>query len=204
MAKKLLPISIFLILSLIWGISYYNANKSPYQVPTEYYSKGDIVDIGMNFYDSSSENPVGYKLQVCNATIKTYRDMLTELGKSDSAVPPIDEYGYPRADYVYDVELKISNENNKDGYLVLSRYLLIDKALTLEINYELWDILLPDVAGAAAITLKPNTEKIIHIPFTPTGRSQRHYRDTTNQRILNSNFALCISEYPVRKMLRLT
>lgn len=203
MVKKLIAAALIIFLSIFWGMSYHRANQSPFQVPTENYPKGSQVDIGMNFFDGTSENPVGYKLQVCSSAVKTYSEMLKELGQDNNAVPLIDEYGYPRPDYVYDVELKVNNDDNTDGYVVISRYMLVDRALVLEMDYALWGMLFPDAQGAAAIKLKPGTEMTIHIPFVPSARSTRLYKDSTNSRMKSDDFSLCISEYPVRKLLEI-
>lgn len=203
MKKKIVAVVLTVILSAVWGAAYYRANQTPLQADTEYYNKGEIVDIGMNFFDSASENPKGYKLQICSAKVKSIESFLEEQRQPTDIIPLVDEYGYPRPDYVCDLELKIINGNNADGYVLISRYFLADGALTLEMNYDLWSILYPEMEGAVAVTLDKNEEMSIHIPFTASPRSQRRYTERVNQRLPHSKFALCVSEYPVRKMLEI-
>jgi len=201
MRKKIIVITTALILAVVWGIAYYHANQTPFQVPTEYYAKGDLVDIGRNFFDMADENPEGYKLQVQNAGVMTFSAMLEELGEDEEAVALVDADGYPRPEYVYDVTLRIVNSGNTAGYVLLSRYMLTDKALTLDMNYDLWELLYPEQPGLVALTLDPDSEITIRVPFTASPRNQRKFNNLTNQRISTGEFAMCISEYPVRKML---
>lgn len=202
--KKILGcmIGCFLIVILFISLGMSNKNsKELFNTPSVYHSTGEEVSIGNNFFDSVSENPDGYTVQICDATVKSIEEYMSEIGVSETSIPLFDEFGYPRTKYVYDVKIKISNDNNTDGFVLISRYMLIDKALVLDMDLELFELRYPDLAGTYAVTLSPHSEYELVLPFTASPGDRLRYENEINSRMLEDKFVLCISEYPIRQLL---
>lgn len=68
-------------------------------------------------------------------------------------------------------------------------------ALMLCANADLWDKMYPQLAGSYSFRLRPNTEKVFHIPFTVESVYSERY---PMERVQNEEMELVISQYPVK------
>lgn len=73
-------------------------------------------------------------------------------------------------------------------------------ALMLRANADLWDKMYPQLAGSYSFRLRPNTEKVFHIPFTVESVYSERY---PMERVQNEEMELVISQYPVKKVIEL-
>lgn len=115
----------------------------------------------------------------------------------------LDEYGNVESNYVYDIELNISNTDNTTGYIFFGRYLLVDKSLTLFYNSTIQALVYPELADVGSLKLKPGANKTLHFFFTPsTGTVQKRVRKVEKM-LTEDVFSLCVSEFPARLLIKI-
>lgn len=73
-------------------------------------------------------------------------------------------------------------------------------ALMLRADAGLWDKMYPQLAGSYSFRLRPNTEKVFHIPFTVESVYSERY---TIEKVKKEQMSLVISQYPVKKVIEL-
>lgn len=189
--------AILIILLVVWFIKFKDTNTLKYKPVIEYYS--GTVDIGNNFFFDADENPDGYSLKVESAKAIKYQDFLDFYNIKVSSE---DEY-YTKPEYVYDLEITVTNNYNTDGYIFAGKYCLYNNSLQLPINHELWNLIAPEIDGYQVFKVKKGTHITVHLPFTAMPADQLTNSKEVTRRILNEEFYLCISEFPVTKMLSL-
>lgn len=186
----------------IWGISFANANNVPYRPMSEYYKIGNDLEIGLNFFDVAAENPDGYIIRVNNATVRDYRTYYKSLsGTVDEE--SFTSIGASVPKYVYDVEVTLTNTYNTDGLIYLNRYELQCGAMTMPVDFEIWNLLTPQLEGNAVFRLKPGTTEVIHFPFVEQPMNSMAAPEKTNKTIETGTFYLCVSYCPTRKLIEL-
>lgn len=201
--KATVFICISAVLFTVWGIAFVNTNnRVRYKPINEYYALGEAVDIGPNYFDTITENPDGYIIQVNSATLRDYTEYVESLGgKVDEEYYAMMGVEVPK--YVYDVEVTLTNTDNTDGLIYLNRYELQSGALTLPVDYTIWNLLSPQLEGSQVFRLQPGTEEIIHFPFAEQPMNSMVDSEKTNEMIENNEFYLCVSYCPVRKLISL-
>ena len=105
--------------------------------------------------------------------------------------------------YVYDVEVTLTNTNNTDGLIYLNRYELQCGAMTMPVDFEIWNLLAPQLEGNAVFRLKPGTTEVIHFPFVEQPMNSMTDPEKTNKTIETGTFYLCVSYCPTRKLIEL-
>lgn len=200
--KFLIPCAAAAVALSVWGVSFARANDLKYKPVTEIYETGEVVDIGKNYFDSVQENVDGYTIRVNGAVIRDYKTYIESLG-GEIDYEEYAEMGVAPPKYVYDVEVTMTNSDNTEGRINLNWYELQDMSLTLPIDFTLWNLLAPQIAGSSVFTLKQNSEAVIHFPFVEQPMNGMVDEDATNKMIENDTFYLCVSHYPVRKLIRI-
>lgn len=186
-----------------WGVAFYHTNHLPYQIPDEIYQSGDLVSLGSNYFISPEENPDGYSVQVNDAKLLTYQQLFEQYNLDYHEYSRLDEYGNIESNYVYDIELNISNKDNTTGYIFFGRYLLVDKSLTLFYDSTIQALVYPEFADVGSLKLEPGTSKTLHFFFTPsTGAVQKRVRKVEKM-LTEDVFSLCVSEFPARLLIKI-
>lgn len=199
----LLVMACLLILAS-WYAAFSYTNHLPYQIPDKIYQAGDVVPLGNNYFVSPNENPDGYSVQVNNAELLTYPEVFEKYSLDYRDFSRLDEYGNVKSNYVYDVELTISNVDNTSGYVLFGRYLLINKSLTLFYDSTIQALVYPEFTGIGSLKLEPGTSKTLHFFYTPsTGATQKNARKV-KQMLTEDIFSLCVSEFPTRLLICLS
>lgn len=134
-----------------WMAAFYHTNHLPYQIPDKIYQAGDFVPVGNNYFISPDENPDGYSVQVNDAKLLTYQQLFEQYNLDYHEYSRLDEYGNVESNYVYDIELNISNTDNTTGYIFFGRYLLVDKSLTLFYNSTIQALVYPELADVGSL-----------------------------------------------------
>ena len=186
-----------------WMAAFYHTNHLPYQIPDKIYQAGDFVPVGNNYFISPDENPDGYSVQVNDAKLLTYQQLFEQYNLDYHEYSRLDEYGNVESNYVYDIELNISNTDNTTGYIFFGRYLLVDKSLTLFYNSTIQALVYPELADVGSLKLKPGANKTLHFFFTPsTGAVQKRVRKVEKM-LTEVVFSLCVSEFPARLLIKI-
>lgn len=204
--KKLfaaLSVIVTSIMLVSWCSAFYYTNHLPYKIPDKIYQVGDIVPLGNNYFVSPDENPDGYSVQVNNTKLMTYQELFDEYDLNSQEYSRLDEYGNVKSNYVYDVELTISNTDNTVGYVLFGRYLLIDKSLTLFYDSTIQSLVYPEFAGAGSLKLDPGTSKTLHLFFMPSIGAIQKNEKKVEKMLAEDVFSLCISEFPTRLLIKL-
>ena len=118
----------------------------------------------------------GYSVQVNDAKLLTYQQLFEQYNLDYHEYSRLDEYGNVESNYVYDIELNISNTDNTTGYIFFGRYLLVDKSLTLFYNSTIQALVYPELADVGSLKLKPGANKTLHFFFTPSTREDAYGR----------------------------
>ena len=204
--KRILLVSIFAFVAvlILWGIAFYQTNHLPYQIPDRIYELGESVPLGSNYFIEPDEDPNGYCVQVNRATLLTYQQLFEQYKLDSHSNSGLDEYGNAKSNYVYDVELTISNENNTNGYILFGRFLLIDKSLSLIFDGFLQSPVYPDLEDVGSLKLSPGTTKTLHFFFTPSTGAFQKSPGKVDSMMENGQFSLCVSEFPTRILIRLS
>lgn len=186
-----------------WMAAFYHTNHLPYQIPDKIYQAGDFVPVGNNYFISPDENPDGYSVQVNDAKLLTYQQLFEQYNLDYHEYSRLDEYGNVESNYVYDIELNISNTDNTTGYIFFGRYLLVDKSLTLFYNSTIQALVYPELADVGSLKLKPGANKTLHFFFSPsTGAVQKRVRKVEKM-LTEDVFSLCVSEFPARLLIKI-
>lgn len=142
-----------------WMAAFYHTNHLPYQIPDKIYQAGDFVPVGNNYFISPDENPDGYSVQVNDAKLLTYQQLFEQYNLDYHEYSRLDEYGNVESNYVYDIELNISNTDNTTGYIFFGRYLLVDKSLTLFYNSTIQALVYPELADVGSLKLEARSQQ---------------------------------------------
>lgn len=199
-----LSMIVFLIAFAFWLGAFYHTNHLPYQISDKIYQEGDLVPLGNNYFVSPDENPDGYSIQVNSTKLLTYRQLFEQYDLNFTDYSRLDEYGNVRSNYIYDVELSISNTDNTTGYIFFGRYLLIDKSLTLFYDSSIQALIYPDFADIGSLKLAPGVSKTFHLFFTPSTGAIQKNKMKVEDMLTEDVFSLCVSEFPTRLLIRLS
>lgn len=183
----------------VWRVNYLNTNLK-YKTKTENYVSGEMVPIEDNYFYDLMEDPAGYYVRVDSADVYHYEDFAKEIGLET------DYYYYKSMaidpdSYVYVLNVTFKNTDNENGVIRFGCFDLMDKSLLLNVDYTLWNQMEPEWAGYEMLKLKLHSEVSLRIPFTVNMyRSQLTYR-WAMRHIREDSFSLCISHFPVRKLI---
>lgn len=200
--KKLILAAVLAAVVLgLWFMQYSRTGREAIIIPDKIYAAGETVDIGENYFYSVNEHPQGYSLTIKNAKVIPMKEFLTSNGKDDNYIPPMGENGLPRSEYVYQLEISFNNLDNTQGGIEFIKYLMLNQSIVLELDENLVGICQPNLKDYAAFKLKPGKEKTFLLPFVPSPSLILSDADGLYRRMQNSPFYLCVSQFPVRKLV---
>ena len=75
--------------------------------------------------------------------------------------------------------------------------------MTMPVDFEIWNLLTPQLEGNAVFRLKPGTTEVIHFPFVEQPMNSMAAPEKTNKTIETGTFYLCVSYCPTRKLIEL-
>lgn len=182
-----------------WKVYSVNANLK-YRPQTETYVTGEMVALGDNYFYDTKEDPDGYYVRVDSADVYHYEDFAKEIGLET------DDYYYKSTaidpnSYVYVLNVTFKNDDNENGVIRFGCFSLLDESLMLRVDHTLWNQMEPEWAGYDMLKLKQYSEATLRIPFTVNMYSSQYTYRWAMQNIREDTFWLCISHFPVRKLI---
>lgn len=203
--KIFLLATLFVAISGLWLWRWHLTMEEAIIVPDAVYLVGEEVAFGKNFFWDDSENSDGYLLSVQEATVRKRDDFLTAYGASASEEFSLEigEGEYKMSDYVYDVTVTIKNQSNETGGVRFSDFILIRDALILRLDTDLIQLSEPDLAGLTGFSMPVGKERTFHFPFTPDPGVLAVDETSLYQAMKQDIFFLCISQFPVRTVIKL-
>lgn len=202
MKKKAVIISLCAVCFAAWIFSVIYTNVRAEKPVVKTYSVNEPVPYESDYFRRSDNILKGYTATVLGSEILPY-DAYAEKYNIDLPEAGTDEFGNPvyRPEYVYDIEVKFVNTDNEDGGIDMFDTLLVNgDALMLRADEYLWDAMYPQLAGSYSFRLRPNTEKVFHIPFVVESVYSKRY---PIEKIKKQQMALVISQYPVKKIIEI-
>ncbi|MFC2706111.1 MAG: DUF5028 domain-containing protein [Olsenella profusa] len=172
---------------IVTRIAYVNSTMP--KIPQESYDEGEWVALDGAFQDVNSENTQGYSLKVEGATLCTHDEYLTKYG-----VTPDEPGKYGGAQCVVDVEIHVRNEGNDSGGLNMFEMVLVPTRANEYLLYDsdLWAQV--QRGGGDAVSIRPGTEFVMHVPYTVNSNEAGKYADAIRDR----DFNLVVARMPRR------
>ena len=205
--KKKINVIILIISAVIlaiavvfWIVQYNITNSKAIPQLVEYYEMGEFVEIGDNFYVDAKENLEGYSIRVNGATLVNYKDYIEANGGTVDMSVITEDYPMPKYSVLLDITVK--NENNTEGSLMVLKYMLYERALTIPVDFQIWQLIDENFDGYPFLRLVENTEADMVIPFSPNTHDTGTNEGELERRMEEEDFYFCICEFPVRKMIR--
>lgn len=187
---------IAVVLLAIWGVRVYQVNTQAFRQTVETYEMGETVSLDGNFFFESAEDTAGYSICVNSAELKDY----TEFMKAHDGY--LDTSGaFPRAKYVYLLNLTVKNTGNADGYLSAMGFALYHGALQIPIDFEVWNLIDKSIDGNMVLKLREDSEVTLTLPFTAQSLDEATNSEKLNRMLENETFGFCVSDFPTRKMI---
>ncbi|WOC33370.1 MULTISPECIES: DUF5028 domain-containing protein [Caproicibacterium] len=187
-------------------IAYVNgtAEKAP---KTSYYVKGEELSIGKNIFDKyiDGEQADGYYVILTNAKLVPIEEFLQEYKLTkEKAMPKAlraeKENTMPAVDYIYEVKIHVTNKTNalvgKAG-INLMRWDLLATDFSVQIQQELYTCLNPFAKGSLTFSVKKGASRDFILPYGICSSV------ISPEKLKQRNPSVIISEYPVRKMIKL-
>lgn len=193
MKKFVLPAVIFLS-ALGWAVRVYSVNADLDLPQKIVYPIGETVPIENDYFDYAFEDMDGYSVQVLRSELVGAKEFLDRY----NAIDRLPELG-PYSDYVYAVEITVTNTNNpytNEKGIALLLYNLVGKNYILTIDTICFAVSNPRMPGLS-FSLQQNASKTILLPFIVMGW-QNDYND-----LLEDPPLLQITQYPHQKMLEI-
>lgn len=205
MKKRGILLIVVILLAIVSVVRITSINGKEKNIVQEYYKMGEEVEIGKNIFLDDIENADGYTITVESAELLDYVEYLEkydiEKEMADSIFGEETNVSFPEK--IVDVMIKVKNTNTEDDYekgIVVYGYLLADKDCRLKITLDLFYLANPTVTSSI-FGLRAGTEKEFSVPF------YFHTKDKVDpiseKRVLNGNFSLAVSLYPVQKNIQI-
>ncbi len=194
--KKAFLIILPIILLGVWTLNIYRLNAETPQINEIVYSIGDWVEYGNNFYDKSTENRNGYSIKVIKAEVIAFDEYLKKHNISVFRDPELF-----KPQFIYDVSVIVKNKNN-----TVSGINMIDTTLNsinnvMQIDFDIFDALYPQLSGSLSFSVKPGTEMEFHFPFVVANAD---FEKICDYNYLKSNtFYLNLSQYPTKQSIEI-
>lgn len=195
MNRRILAGCAALCIITAWLIRFIYINTHTEAADVINYKMGETVDYENDFFNSADENRNGYSIVVNNAAVYPYQKFAD---KMNVTLPPENENTF-RADYVYDLEVTITNSGNTDGGIDMFNTRLIGPNFSMPIDMTLWELLYPQLEGSYTFKLKPGTAMEFHFPYTV--ETYYDQKEIDLKYLKNNRFMLNISNYPNKKMI---
>lgn len=182
------------LLVLGWAARVYSINANLDLPQKIVYPIGEIVPIENDYFDYEFEDMDGYSVQVLRSELVSAKEFLDRYNAGDR----LSELG-PYSDYVYAIEITVTNTNNpytNEKGITLLLYNLVGKNYILSIDNICFAISNPHMPGLS-FSLQQNASKTILLPFIVMGW-QNDYNN-----LLKNPPMLQITQYPHQKMLEI-
>lgn len=192
--KKIILPAVILLLAAGWGARVHSVNADLDLPQKTVYPLGDIVPVEHDYFDYESEDMDGYSVQVLRSELVTAEEFLDRYNAGER----LSELG-PYSDYVYAVEITVTNSSNpyvNEKGIALLLYNLVGKNYILSIDDVCFGMANPHMPGLS-FSLQQNASKTILLPFIVMGW-QNDYND-----LLENPPMLQITQYPHQKMLEI-
>ena len=186
--KILVGTACLLVVAGLWFWRFQITEEERVQISDVVYSAGEAVPFGENFFWSNSENSNGYTITVDSAQTRNVREFLEENGASWEEVYPETENALPPSEVVYLVTATVSNESNEDGMVQFSNFVMTSGSILLQLDGTLNNYSAPELANAGSFVDSA----------TVAADAKSLY-----QRMKTSEFYLCISLVPERRLIRM-
>ena len=177
-----------LVIAGLWVWRFQITEKERVQTADVFYSAGEAVPFGDNFFWSDSENANGYTITVDSAQTRNVREFLEENGSSWEKVYPETEESLPRSEMVYLVTATVKNESG---------------SILLQLDGTLNNFSAPELANAGSFVLPVGKERTFTFAFTPDSATVAADAKGLYRRMEKGDFYLCISQVPERRLIAL-
>ena len=192
-----------LVVAGLWFWRFQITEEERVQISDVVYSAGEAVPFGENFFWSNSENSNGYTITVDSAQTRNVREFLEENGASWEEVYPETENALPPSEVVYLVTATVSNESNEDGMVQFSNFVMTSGSILLQLDGTLNNYSAPELANAGSFVLPVGKSRTFTFAFTPDSATVAADAKSLYQRMKTSEFYLCISLVPERRLIRM-
>lgn len=193
-------------------IGIVNANAE--EIPTEYYSLGEWVDLtGCFFNELSSEDMAGYSLRVANAEAMNASEYLDRYSVDSEVLEDVEVENTsigPDADVVV-LEYEVRNDSNENGGIALYNQRLIPARKNVAYSYDeqLWLSTEPQLKSgfSGGFGLVKGTSFVTHIPFcyvSNPGYLEKYDRQLRMPVGADRDFELILCNAPTRKIVRVS
>lgn len=192
--KKIILIILPIMLLSVWTLNIYTLNnQTPKRSETIFYM-GDWVEYGNNFYEKSTENRNGYSIKVIKAEVIAFDEYL-----KNHHISIFRDAELFTPQYVYDVSVIIKNKNNTTSGINMIDTTLNSINNVMQIDFDIFDALYPQLSGSVSFSIKPNTEMEFHFPFVIANAD---FEKICDYNYLTSNiFYLNLSQYPTKQSI---
>ncbi len=193
MKKKLIMI-VCAVLSFVWLFSVVNVNIKAERIPEKIYPMNVWVEYGTDFYDKATENREGYWIKVTGVSVTEFDEYLDIHGikiyRDEELFKP---------EYIYNVTVVIKNTDNTESGISMLDTTLSSVNNMMQIDYDVFDALYPQLNGSISFSVKPGTEMEFNFPFVVSNR-EFELKCNYNYFVQNT-FKLNLSRYPVSKSI---
>lgn len=128
---------------------------------------------------------------------------MEENGASWEEVYPETENALPPSEVVYLVTATVSNESNEDGMVQFSNFVMTSGSILLQLDGTLNNYSAPELANAGSFVLPVGKSRTFTFAFTPDSATVAADAKSLYQRMKTSEFYLCISLVPERRLIRM-
>jgi hypothetical protein len=193
--KKIIILSLSLVILAAWGIRVYYINSNAEKPQIEVYKKGTVVDIGENYIENDSELVNGYTVQVVNSELVNADEYLKEIGMTK------DELEFRGVSAFYIVTLKFENVNNDfvgEGGINFRLWDLLGDRYHLTVDQGVFNVLNPAQNGDLSFSLSKGKPMEFTVPYYVLASNKISFSE-----LKKSPPKLLISSYPIRKKLEI-
>lgn len=164
MKKKAAVLILAILIVAAWTVRFLHINSDTKDAKIEVHDMGETVAIEDNYFTESIEMMNGYEVTVNEAEVLELDEYLERYGIKEEDIE--DDFIREKVKRVYDVHLTIRNKDNTEGGIYFPDYILQGIDQYTSINYELYKLSNPEVAGGEmSIALVTDSEMNFHLPF---------------------------------------
>ncbi len=195
MMKKIIKVILPIIMLLVLNLRIYMVNNKAEKSISEKITKGDIAQIGDNYFETDDEMMNGYSVKVLDSEIVKADEYLEKFGHS------IDEQMYSDLEYYYIVSVSIRNDDNQyvgEKGIDFGRWYLQGDDYILRVEDFAYSLCNTTVGGSLSISLRENSEMTFILPFYM-------FSGTHSFKKISANAPeLVITDYPVKLTMEMS
>ncbi len=199
--KRILIIAVIVLIFGAWGARFITLNKSAEKQTVKIYNEGEFVPYEKDFFVTErTENRDGYSINVVKSELLPIEDYLKTINVTyDDYVKKVEQSGSTPVQVVLNLHIVLKNEGNTKGNFDMVETRVEGPNFTLQVDDLLFSYTYPNLAGNEYFLLRENTEFSVDIPF----RAAVDAENFTYKFISSKDLYLNITQYPVRKMIKL-